>query len=162
MDLNRAILDILEKNSRITPAELAVRLDADEADIVNAIAKMEDDGIICGYLSLINHEKLGDDKVTALIEVRVTPQKGDGFDSIAKKIYRYDEVQAVYLMSGGFDFTVIVEGKSMRDVAMFVSGKLAVLDQVLSTATHFVLRRYKDHGIEFEKRKEDERMRITP
>ena len=107
-------------------------------------------------------EKTDDELVTALIEVKVTPQRGNGFDSIAERIYKYDEVRAVYLMSGGFDFTVIVEGKTMREAALFVSEKLSTLESVLSTSTHFVLRRYKDHGVILEEEKKDERISIMP
>ncbi len=162
MDLRNEILTTLEKDSRISPSELAVRLGVDEATIVNETAALEKEGIICGYLTLINWEKTSDELVTALIEVKVTPQRGNGFDSIAQRIYRFDEVRAVYLMSGGFDFTVIVEGKTMREAALFVSEKLSTLESVISTATHFVLKRYKDHGVIFEEQKKDERIRITP
>ena len=162
MDLRNEILTTLEKDSRISPSELAVRLGVDEATVVNETAALEKEGIICGYLTLINWEKTSDELVTALIEVKVTPQRGNGFDSIAQRIYRFDEVRAVYLMSGGFDFTVIVEGKTMREAALFVSEKLSTLESVISTATHFVLKRYKDHGVIFEEQKKDERIRITP
>lgn len=162
MDLRKEILCTLEKDSRISPTELAVRLGADETAIVNEISSLEKEGIICGYLTLINWEKTSDELVTALIEVKVTPQRGNGFDSIAERIYKYDEVRAVYLMSGGFDFTVIVEGKTMREAALFVSEKLSTLEQVLSTATHFVLKRYKEYGMILEDEKKDERISITP
>ena len=162
MDLRNEILNTLEKDSRISPAELAVRLGADETAIVNEVSFLEKEGIICGYLTLINWEKTSEELVTALIEVKVTPQRGNGFDSIAQRIYKYDEVRAVYLMSGGFDFTVIVEGKTMREAALFVSEKLSTMEPVLSTATHFVLKKYKDHGIVFGEEKKDERMRIIP
>ena len=162
MDLRNEILNTLEKDSRISPAELAARLGADETAIVNEVSFLEKEGIICGYLTLINWEKTSEELVTALIEVKVTPQRGNGFDSIAQRIYKYDEVRAVYLMSGGFDFTVIVEGKTMREAALFVSEKLSTMEPVLSTATHFVLKKYKDHGIVFGEEKKDERMRIIP
>ncbi len=162
MDLRNEILNTLEKDSRISPAELAARLGADETAIVNEVSSLEKEGIICGYLTLINWEKTSEELVTALIEVKVTPQRGNGFDSIAQRIYKYDEVRAVYLMSGGFDFTVIVEGKTMREAALFVSEKLSTMETVLSTATHFVLKKYKDHGIVFGEEKKDERMRIIP
>ena len=161
-DLRTDILETLEKDSRISPSELAVRLGIKEAEVVNEIAMMEKEHVICGYLTLINWENTSCEKVTALIEVKVTPQRGNGFDSIAERIYKFDEVRAVYLMSGGFDFTVIIEGETMREVARFVSEKLSTLESVLSTSTHFVLKRYKDHGITFEEEDEDERMKITP
>jgi DNA-binding Lrp family transcriptional regulator len=111
---------------------------------------------------LINWDNTSEEKVTALIEVKVTPQRGLGFDSIAERIYNYDEVTSVYLMSGGFDFTVIIEGKSMKSVALFVSSKLATLEHVQSTSTHFILKKYKDYGIVLEDTDKDERMLVTP
>lgn len=161
--MNReAILDVLEKNSRIDLADLALMLGESEAAVANEIADMEKEHIICGYNTLIDWDKTGRDMVTALIEVKVTPQRGLGFDKIAERIYRFSEVNAVYLMSGGFDFTVIIEEKTMREVARFVSEKLAPLDAIQSTATHFVLKKYKDHGIVFEETVRDERMLVTP
>ena len=118
--------------------------------------------MICGYPTLINWDKTSRERVTALIEVKVTPQRGQGFDRIAERIYRFEEVESVYLMSGGFDLTVIIEGRSMREVASFVSGKLAPMEAVLSTATHFVLKKYKEHGIPLVNEIEEERMLITP
>jgi DNA-binding Lrp family transcriptional regulator len=110
---------------------------------------------------LINWDKTDIEKVSALIEVRVTPQRGQGFDSIAERIYKYPEVNSVYLMSGGYDLMVILEGKSLREVANFVSDKLSTLDTVLSTATHFILKKYKDHGTVFAAKKQDEREMFT-
>ena len=118
---------------------------------------MEQEHIICGYHTLINWDKTTVEKVTALIEVKVTPQRGMGFDKIAERIYQFDEVNAVYLMSGAYDFTVILEGKTMKDVAYFVANKLSTLDSVLSTATHFVLKKCKDHGTVLEQETPDER-----
>lgn len=132
-------------------------LDVDEVTLANEIAEMEKEHIICGYHTLINWDNTTEEKVTALIEVKVTPQRGMGFDKIAERIYMFDEVNAVYLMSGGYDFTVILEGKTMKDVASFVSSKLSTLDSVLSTATHFVLKKYKDHGTVLEQETPDER-----
>ena len=119
-------------------------------------------GKICGYNTLINWDKTSEEKVTALIEVKVTPQRGLGFDSIAERIYKYDEITSVYLMSGGFDFTVIIEGKTMNSVAQFVANKLSPLDSVLSTSTHFVLKKYKDYGRVLDADEKDERMLVTP
>jgi DNA-binding Lrp family transcriptional regulator len=133
-----------------------------ESEIADCIAQMEQDNTICGYPTLIDWNKTENEPVTALIEVKVTPQRGMGFDKIAERIYRFDEVTAVYLMSGGFDLTVIIDGKSMRQVAMFVSDKLAPLDTVLSTTTHFVLKKYKDHGIVLANEVREERMAVTP
>ena len=142
--------------------DLATILNQSEEDIVNEISQMEKEKIICGYHTLINWEKTNKDVVTALIEVRVTPQRGQGFDKIAERIYKFDEVKAVYLMSGGFDLTVIIEGKTMKEVALFVGQKLAPLESVLSTGTHFVLKKYKDHGMILEETKKDERMIVSP
>lgn len=160
--MREAILAVLEKNSRIDIADLAAMIGVTEIEVANEIADMEKERVICGYHTLINWNKTSDEKVTALIEVKVTPQRGIGFDSIAERIYNYNEVHALYLMSGGFDFTVIIEGKSMKQVALFVSDKLAPLDAVLSTSTHFVLKKYKDHGTVLEASQSDERMMITP
>ena len=160
--MREKILSVIEKNSRIDIAELAILLGEDETAIANEIADMEKEGVICGYHTLINWDKTNNEKVNALIEVRVTPQKGMGFDNIAERIYQFSEVNAVYLMSGSFDFTVFIEGRTMRDVAQFVSDKLAPMDSVLSTATHFVLKKYKDHGTILSAKKKDERQLITP
>ena len=160
--MREKILSVIEKNSRIDIEELAILLGEDETAIANEIADMEKEGVICGYHTLINWEKTNNEKVNALIEVRVTPQKGMGFDNIAERIYQFSEVNAVYLMSGSFDFTVFIEGRTMRDVAQFVSDKLAPMDSVLSTATHFVLKKYKDHGTILSAKKKDERQLITP
>ena len=159
--MREAILTFLEKNSRIDLQELAVILGTDEATVANEIAKMEQEHIICGYHTLIDWDKTSADKVTALIEVRVTPQRGQGFDSIAERIYNYPEVRSVYLISGAYDLMVILEGKTLKEVSGFVSDKLSTLDSVLSTATHFILKKYKDHGTIFERKTRDERMPVT-
>lgn len=156
------LLAIIEKNSRIDTKELAILLGVQEIDIINELQKLEEQGVICGFHTLINWEKTDIEKVTALIEVRVTPQRGQGFDNIAERIYKYPEVRAVYLISGGFDLLVILEEKSLKEIANFVSDKLSTLDSVLSTATHFILKKYKDHGIMFSETYEDKREVITP
>ena len=155
--MRNQILRMLEKNSRIDLKDMSIMLNVDEVTLANEIAEMEKEHIICGYHTLINLDHTTEEKVTALIEVKVTPQRGMGFDKIAERIYMFDEVNAVYLMSGGYDFTVILEGKTMKDVASFVSSKLSTLDSVLSTATHFVLKKYKDHGTVLEQETPDER-----
>ncbi|MFR7992112.1 MAG: Lrp/AsnC family transcriptional regulator [Lachnospiraceae bacterium] len=160
--MREQILMYLEKNSRVDLGELAVLLGSDEALIANEIADMEQEEIICGYHTMINWEKTSSEKVTALIEVRVTPQRGQGFDSIAERIYNYPEVQSVYLISGGFDLLVILEEKTLREISQFVSDRLSTLDSVLSTATHFILKKYKEHGTVMSRRSEDERMKVTP
>ena len=160
--MREKILAIIEKNSRIDLKDLAALLGESEAAVANEIADMEKENIICGYHTMINWDNTGNEKVIALIEVKVTPQRGMGFDKIAERIYQYSEVNSVYLMSGAFDFTVIIEGKTMREVAQFVSEKLSPMDSVLRTATHFVLKKYKDHGTIMYEKPGDERMMITP
>ena len=154
-------MSVIEKNSKISVEDLAVVLGEKEEDVAQAIYEMERDKTICGYHTIINWGNTSIDKVVALIEVRVTPQRGQGFDSIAERIYKYPEVRSVYLMSGAYDLMVILEGKTLREVSNFVSDKLSTLDSVLSTATHFILKKYKDHGTAFAVKKEDEREMIT-
>ena len=160
--MREKILTFIEKNSRINLKELAIMLGVDEASVANEIAAMEQENVICGYHTLIDWDKAGLEKVTAMIEVRVTPQRGMGFDKIAERIYQYSEVTSVYLMSGGYDFTVMIEAKTMRAVAQFVAEKLSTIDSVLSTATHFILKKYKDHGTVLCDGPQDERMLIVP
>jgi len=160
--MREKILSIIERNSRIDLKELAVILGAEETDVVNEMAAMEKEGIICGYHTMIDWEKTSVEKVTALIEVRVTPQRGQGFDNIAERIYKYQEVNSVYLISGGYDLLVTLEGKSLKEVSAFVSDKLSALDTVLSKATHFILKKYKDHGTILTKKHEDTREKVTP
>lgn len=156
------LLSIIEKNSRIDFSELAVLLGASEEDVLKELESLEKEGVICGYHTLINWEKTSIEKVMALIEVKVTPQRGRGFDNIAERIYNYPEVKAVYLISGGYDLLVILEEKTLKEIAGFVSDKLSTLDSVLSTATHFILKKYKDHGTVLNKESKDEREVITP
>ena len=144
--MREKILTFIEKNSRINLKELAIMLGVDEASVANEIAAMEQENVICGYHTLIDWDKAGLEKVTAMIEVRVTPQRGMGFDKIAERIYNYPEVKSVYLISGGFDLMVTLEGKTLREVSQFVTDKLSTLDQVLSTKTNFILKKYKDRG----------------
>ena len=145
--LKEKILKAIDKNSKLTPKELAIMLGSTEEEITRLIGELEADTIICGYPTLINWDKTQDERVTALIEVKVTPQRGQGFDRIAERIYKFDEVESVYLMSGGFDLAVMVHGDTMQQIAMFVARRLSLLDSVLSTATHFILTRYKDGGV---------------
>lgn len=160
--MREELLSLIEKNSKMSLKELAVLLGADELEIANEMEALEKEGVICGYHTLIDWDKTKSEKVTALIEVRVTPQRGQGFDKIAKRIYKYPEVRSVYLISGGFDLLVTLEGKSLKEISAFVSDKLSTLDSVLSTATHFILKKYKDHGTILDKKHEDEREVITP
>ncbi len=158
--MREEILRLLENNSRIDLKEAAILVGAQEAEVANAIAEMEKDKVICGYYTLIDWDKTDDEKVTALIEVRVTPQRGSGFDEIAERIMKYEEVKAVYLMSGGFDFTVIIEEKTMKEIAQFVTSKLSTLEAILNTSTHFILKKYKDYGTILSEK--EERILVTP
>jgi len=160
-NMQQEILDILQKNSRISDEELAVMLGTDAATVRAAIKEMEDKGIITGYKTLIDWEKAQEEVVVAYIEVRVTPQRGQGFDKVAERIYQYPQVTACCLMSGGFDLFVVVEGKTMKEVALFVAEKLATIDSVLSTSTHFVLKKYKENGVIFNRPRKDEREAVV-
>ena len=161
-DTRMKILTFIEHNSRIHLKELAVILGVEEVAVANELAAMEQEGIICGYQTMIDWDNKTTDKLTALIEVRVTPQRGQGFDTIAERIYKYPEVNSVYLISGGFDLMVILEGKTLKEISQFVSDKLSTQESILSTATHFILKKYKDHGTILTKKYEDERISITP
>ncbi len=155
------ILEVLEQNSRYTDEEIAVMVGKTVEEVREAIRDYEEKNIVAGYTTLINWENTGKETVTALIQVRITPQRGQGFDKVAERIYKFREVRACYLMSsGGFDLTVIVEGKTMKEVSMFVSEKLAVQEYVQGTATHFVLKKYKDHGRIFKDKTVKERESI--
>lgn len=153
--MRETILSLLEKNSKLTFAEIAEQTGISEKEVIDTIKVLEEENVICGYNTLINWDKTEREFVTALIEVKVTPQRGNGFDKIAERIYSLEEVKAVYLMSGGFDLTVIIEAKSLKDIAFFVSDKLSPINAVTSTATHFVLKKYKDHGIILENEEEE-------
>lgn len=160
--MRTTILKYIEKNSRVDLGELAVLLGTDEVTVANEIAQMEKEKVICGYHTLIDWDKVGVEKVTALIEVKVTPQRNQGFDRIAERIYNYPEVNAVYLISGGYDLLVTLDGKTLKEVSQFVSEKLSPVEAVISTATHFILKKYKDHGTILVKKAESERMLVTP
>ena len=155
--MREKILTFIEKNSRVELKELATLLGMSEADVANELEAMEQEGIICGYHTLIDWDKVTTERINAVIEVRVTPQRGRGFDSIAERIYKYPEVESVYLMSGGYDLLVMLEGKTLREVSTFVSEKLSTQESVLSTATHFILKKYKDHGTILHQEYKDER-----
>ncbi len=160
--MRERLLSIIEKNSRIDIKELAIIMGEPEIDVANELKALEEEGIICGYHTMIDWEKTSIEKVSALIEVRVTPQRGQGFDNMAERIYKYPEVNSVYLISGGYDLLISLEGKSLKEISAFVSDKLSTLDSVLSTATHFILKKYKDHGTILTKAYEDERIKVTP
>ena len=160
--MREKILTFIEKNSRVELRELAVLLGMEEVDVANELEAMEQEGIICGYHTLIDWDKVTTERVNALIEVRVTPQRGRGFDSIAERIYKYPEVEATYLISGGYDLLVTLEGKTLKEVSSFVTEKLSTLETVISTSTHFILKKYKDHGTILHEKYDDERMIVTP
>jgi len=157
----REILEILEKNSKLTVEEISAMTGKTVMEVAAAIDSYEENGTILGYKAMVNWDRTDRDYVTALIEVRLTPQRDKGFDRIAARIYRFQQVKACYLMSGSYDLTVIVEGANLREVAMFVSEKLSVIDGVLSTATHFVLKKYKDGNMLFEINDDDDREAIV-
>ena len=143
------ILKALEDNATLTPEQLAVMMGKETGEIKDLIKKYEADGVILGYKAMIDWDKTDREYVTALIEVKMTPQRDRGFDRVAEKIYNYPEVQSLYLMSGGYDLCLVIEGKTMKEVAYFVAQKLAPIEYVISTATHFVLRKYKDKGVTY-------------
>lgn len=151
------ILEYLENDGRLTDKELAVMCEKEEGDIRDMIDRYERSGVILGYKTVIDWDKAGREYVDALIELKVVPQRDYGFDELAGRISNYPEVKSVYLMSGGFDIAVMLEGRTIREVALFVAEKLAVMDSVTSTSTHFVLRKYKSDGITYKAPKEDER-----
>ena len=151
------ILKLLEDDATLTAEQIALMLSKEVGEIKDAIKKFEKDGVILGYKTLVDWDKTEREYVSAIIEVKVLPQRDRGFDKIAEKIYNFPEVKSVYLMSGAYDLSVIIEGRTMKEVAFFVSQKLAPIDSVISTATHFVLHKYKDTGVLFSKHAIDER-----
>jgi len=157
----KKIFEILEKDARVTPEQIATMTGMSEAEVKSIIEEAEKDRIIVGYKTIINREKLEEEQVLALIEVRVQPQREVGFDAIAERIYRFPQVRSAYLVSGGYDLAVLVAGKTMREVAAFVSEKLAPLEGVQGTVTHFLLKRYKEDGEVLEGREEDKRLPLT-
>ena len=161
-ETRRAILNYIERNSKANLGELAIMLGTDEVTVANEIAAMEKEKIICGYHTIIDWDKAGSDMITALIEVRVTPQRDQGFDKIAERIYNFPEVTAVYLISGGYDLMVILEGWTLKGVSQFVSEKLAPIESIIGTSTYFILKKYKDHGTIMMDKHESNRMKVTP
>lgn len=159
--MREKILMLIEKNAKLTAKDAAVLLGEDEEKVAEEIKKMEEENIICGYYTMINWNLMPEEKADAIIEVKVAPQRGVGFDRIAERIWQYPEVEGIYLMSGSFDFAIFLQGKSMREVAMFVAEKLSTLDSILSTSTQFVLKKYKDHGVVMAKKEKDERISIS-
>ena len=159
--MKNLLLQYLENDSRLSYEQLAMMLDKDEGDIKAAVEKYEKEKIIVGYKTLIDWDKTEREYVTAMIELKIIPQKDHGFDGIARKICNYPEVRSVFLMSGSYDLSVLIEGKTMREVALFVAEKLAPMDQVQSTATHFVLKKYKDKGEIYDIIEKDERRNLN-
>ncbi len=155
--MNKELLKLLESDARLTATQLAVMLNSTKEEVEREISKLEASGTILGYKTIIDWEKTDVESVTAMIDVKLTPQRDRGFDRVAEKIYNYPEVKAVYLMSGGYDLSVLIEGRTMKEVAFFVSQKLAPIDAVISTATHFVLHKYKDTGVVYDAPEIDER-----
>ena len=152
----KKLLQLLEDDCTLTHAQLASMADMPEAEVAAAIAKYEEEKVILGYKAIVDWDRTDREAVTALIEVKVTPQRGEGFDRIAERIYQYDEVESVYLMSGSFDLTVIISGRTLKEVAHFVGEKLAPLEDVTGTATHFILKKYKEKHLIFQKQETQE------
>ena len=156
------ILNILDKEKgNVSRAKIAQMLGMEEKEVADKIEKMEKENVIVGYKTIVNWDKTDKDVVVALIELRITPQRGEGFDKVAERIYKYPQVKSLYLMSGAYDLAVTIEGKSMKEVALFGAQKLAPMDSIISTATHFVLKKYKEEGIVFEDDEKDTRQVIT-
>ena len=156
------ILEILQNNAKATDKEIANMTGLTEKEVKKEIKKLEKKGIILGYNAAINWENAGIESVHALVDVKVTPERGRGYDAIAERIYRFPEVKTLYLVSGMYDLSVLVEGKTMKEVANFVSEKLAPLEQIQGTITHFLLKKYKENGIIFEEKEENKRLAISP
>ena len=160
--LELSVLDVLTADARTPISQIAIMLGEDEAKVADTIARLERQRIILKYPALVNWEKVDVEEVEAMIEVRVTPQRGEGFDAIAEQIYRFEEVSSVYLMSGGYDLLVNLKARTMRQLALFVAEKLSTIEHVISTATHFVLKKYKDQNVIMEEAPADLRLKVTP
>ena len=156
-----SVLEILSEDARTAPERIAVMTGRGEDEVKSVIARLERDRVILKYPAMVNWDLVRDDKVQALIEVRVTPQRDEGFDAIAERIYRFEEVKSVYLMSGAYDLMVIVEGTNIKQLAL-VAEKLSTIEHVLSTATHFVLKKYKQDGVTMMKGEQDDRLQVSP
>lgn len=162
MELEKRILRLIENDAQLNPKTIATMLGEDEQKVVAIIKRLEREKYILGYNTIINWERLGDDGVTAMIDVKVTPEREVGFNNVAERICRFPEVSCVYLMSGTYDLSVIVSGDNMKDISWFVSHKLSTLDHVQSTTTHFILKRYKQENFIFEEPEEDRRLVVSP
>ncbi len=161
METMTTILEILDKDAKISLQDISAKAGISVSDTTEMIAKAEKDGLILGYKAIVDWDKVSENTVTAMIEVRITPQQSLGFDRIARRIYSFPQVKDCFLMSGGFDLLLIVEDRSLKDVANFVSEKVAQLDNVISTATHFILKRYKSNGMVYEKTGENDREAVV-
>ena len=161
-EFEMAILEILAEDARCDTEKIAIMTGKTVHEVEEAIARLEKERIILKYPAMVNWDRVREDVVQALIEVRVTPQRDEGLDAIAEKIYRFEEVKSVYLMSGAYDLLVIVEGANIKQLAIFVGEELSTIEHVLSTATHFVLKKYKQDGVIMEKGQEDDRLQVTP
>lgn len=156
------LLKLLRDDSALNRGQLAKMLNLSEAEVEGKIRTYEQENVILGYRAILNEEKLDVDRVRAAIEVKITPERDGGFNRVAERVAKYDEVRSCFLMSGGYDLLVIVEGRSLHEVAMFVAEKLATIDGVLSTGTHFMLKPYKDHGVLMKQEKNEDRLAVTP
>ncbi|MGI6453788.1 MAG: Lrp/AsnC family transcriptional regulator [Syntrophomonadaceae bacterium] len=162
MNLEREILHLIEGDAHLSTKAIATMLDVEESEVKAIIEKLEKDKVILGYYTLVNWDRLGNNGVTAMIDVKVTPQREVGFNRIAERISRFPQVRSVHLMSGTYDLSVVVTGKTMHDIAWFVSHKLSALEQVQSTVTHFIMKTYKEDGVLFEEPEEDKRLVVSP
>lgn len=156
------LLKLLRDDASLKPAQLAAMLNLSEAEVAAKIKQLETDGIILGYRTVLNEERLADDVVRAVIEVKITPERGGGFDRLAERIAKYDEVKTCYLMSGGYDLLVVLEGDNLRSLATFVAEKLSTIQGVISTSTHFMLKTYKEQGVLMGHAQAEERLAVTP
>ncbi len=157
-----SLLKLIRENAAWNPADLAAMLNLTEAEVLARIRQYQDEHIVLGYRAILNEEKLGLESVRALIEVKITPERGGGFDRLAERIAKYSEVESCYLMSGGYDLLVVVQGRTLREVATFVSEKLATVQGVISTATHFMLKPYKEQGVLMKREANEERLAVSP
>lgn len=162
MDIEKKILKLYEKDATASHERIATMLGLTKEFVRETISRLEKEKIILGYNAVINWEKWGDNGVTAMIDVKVTPEREVGFDKIAERVSRFPEVRCVYLMSGTYDLSVVVQGETMKDIAQFISDKLATLDHVQSTVTHFILKRYKQDNFLFDDKEEDRRLVVSP
>ena len=160
--LELSILDILTNDARVSVAQMATMLGVSQAEVADTVARLEKQRIIIKYPALINWDRVDIEQVEALIEVRIMPMRDRGFDAVAEQIYRFDEVSSVYLMSGGYDLMVMLKARTLKQLALFVAEKLSTIDGVMSTATHFVLKKYKNEGVIMDETTEDERLQVTP